>query len=856
MNVGGTLEIQGGLTFGVEPVTLNGSGSGGIGALRNLSGNNTWNSTLTLLGNASIESTAGLLTLDVPAGNVATGNFDLTIQGASDTVIADPIGVGTAGLIKQGAGTLSLLAPSIYSGLTTINDGVISLENAAALGDTTAGTIVNSGGALVLPVGLTVTGETLSISGTGVAGTGALRSISGTTTWTSTVTLLDNASIQVDAGKIVFDVASGDAFTGTTYDLTIQGSGDLDILDPIATGTGGLIKAGTGKTVLTATNTYTGTTTINDGTLTVDGTLISTSVNINTGGILSGSGSVNAVASAGGTISPGDTTAILNTSSITLDSTSKYQWEFQAPFTAAGAGFDQLNVNGTVTLNGTLVLIGLTGTMEPALGSKFVIINNDGSEPINGIFAGKTEGSLVDSAQGYRFTISYAGGGIAGNNNDVELTYFGRIPGVTDDNYTIAEDGILDDTIKTNDFIYFGVSYKLLTNVMHGKLTNFNTTDGSFTYIPNSNFIGTDSFTYNATDSFGTSSPTNATVTINIPNTPDQPIITSGNDTSGLLTGFGTVSVAENLTVITTVVADDGDLVVNDGPGDSIVYSIVPDVDSDGALFTINPATGELSFITGVPDFENPIDGTAGVDRDNIYTVYVRATDATLPIGLFDTQLLSISIINANDPPTFTSPVITGGVTNIDVSENTVSPQKFIAIDQDNVTGDLRFNISKVAGASNVDAGLFSIDPISGILTFKQAGGADYDSPIDDGKDNVYNIDVEVSDGVGGTTTNSFTITIVPLNDNLPIYTTGPDLNVDENVQVVTTIVATDIDLKVSATTPTPLFDNQVVTYSIVTVALGGAPDSDLFSINPNTGVLQFITAGADYDIVGDQGWQ
>ena len=148
---------------------------------------------------------------------------------------------------------------------------------------------------------------------------------------------------------------------------------------------------------------------------------------------------------------------------------------------------------------------------------------------------------------------------------------------------------------------------------------------------------------------------------------------------------------------------------------------------------------------------------------------------------------------------------------------------------------------------------MFSIDPISGILTFKQAGGADYDSPQDAGNNNVYNIDVEVSDGVGGTTTNSFTITILPLNDNLPIYTTGQDLNVDENVQVVTTIVATDIDLKVSATTPTPLFDNQVVTYSIVTVGLGGAPDSDLFSINSNTGVLQFITAGADYDIVGDQ---
>ena len=624
----------------------------------------------------------------------------------------------------------------------------------------------------------------------------------------------------------------------------------------IISGTGNLVKNNTNTLTLTAVNTYTGTTTVNGGSLIANGALPSPTINVNTDATLGGSSSLpGVVTSIGGKLSPGNAAGVagvLATGNLSLDSKSTYLWDFRDPFTTAALHYDQLNVTGSVHVDGTLQLTALAPVPDllvprPTPGTKFVIIRNDGADAVTGTFVDPNNDGFFDSAQGFRFSVSYTGG----DGNDVELTYIKRIPGVTDDTFTTPEDTQLvvpASGVFLNDFIYAGVTAVLDTPTTNGKLV-FNS-DGSFTYTPNLSFGGTDTFTYHAIDALGTVSASSATVSISLSNGDDDtPVIISGGGGD-----LATYDIPENSVSIITVVATDAD----EPFGDFITYSIVSDPDSDGDLFNIDPVTGELAFKSGVPDYENPTDGTLGVDRDNIYTVFVRATDSTDPMPvttdpLFDTQLVSISITNVNDPPTFTSPVITGGVTNVDVSENTVSPQKFIAIDQDNVAGDLRFNISKVAGASNVDAGLFSIDPISGILTFKQAGGADYDSPIDDGKDNVYNIDVEVSDGVGGTTTNSFTITIVPLNDNLPIYTTGQDLNVDENVQVVTTIVATDIDLKVSATTPTPLFDNQVVTYSIVTVVLGGAADSDLFSINPNTGVLQFITAGADYDIVADQ---
>lgn len=55
----------------------------------------------------------------------------------------------------------------------------------------------------------------------------------------------------------------------------------------------------------------------------------------------------------------------------------------------------------------------------------------------------------------------------------------------------------------------------------NGTLT-LNLTDGTFTYVPNENFWGTETFTYRVTDGVLTSAP--ATVTITITNQPDPPI--------------------------------------------------------------------------------------------------------------------------------------------------------------------------------------------------------------------------------------------------------------------------------------------------------------------------------------------
>ncbi len=186
------------------------------------------------------------------------------------------------------------------------------------------------------------------------------------------------------------------------------------------------------------------------------------------------------------------------------------------------------------------------------------------------------------------------------------------------------------------------------------------------------------------------------------------------------------------------------------------------------------------------------------------------------------TESASITVTSVNDAPLITSDG--GGPTaNLNVAENSSAVTTVTATDVDLPAQTLTYSI--IGGA---DAGLFNIDPNTGVLTFNSA--PDFEAPADAGGDNIYNVVVQVSDGNGGNDSQAITVTVTPVNDNLPVITSnggGPTamINVNENTSAVTIVTATDADLP-----------GQTLTYSI----LGGA-DAAQFQIDANTGVLSFI---------------
>ncbi|MET0779752.1 MAG: hypothetical protein ABWY71_02870, partial [Candidatus Saccharimonadales bacterium] len=86
---------------------------------------------------------------------------------------------GTAGVVSVGTVFLELTGANTYTGATTVNTGaLVSAESATALGTNAGATAVLSGGAIVLDAAGAVTNtETISIVGTGIAGSGAIYSI-------------------------------------------------------------------------------------------------------------------------------------------------------------------------------------------------------------------------------------------------------------------------------------------------------------------------------------------------------------------------------------------------------------------------------------------------------------------------------------------------------------------------------------------------------------------------------------------------------------------------------------------------------------------------------------------------------
>ena len=332
------------------------------------------------------------------------------------------------GVTKVTGGTFGV-AGSFTSQDVILNGGVLALNDAGlgepftrALGTTnTTMRWTDSGGFAAYgsnPSWGAANNLTVNIGGAGA-----------TLTWGTTSNFLASGQTlilgsNVSNGTVNFQ--NGLNFGAT--DQTIQvnrgataptGGVDAVISGVIGSSGGGLNKTGTGTLDLTANNTYSGPTNVNAGTLLVDGnqSAATGAVTVSSGATLGGSGIIGGTVTVngGGTLAPGNSTGILTTGSLSLSSNSNFVLELNN--TVPGTGYDQVIVNGSVTLSlGNIVVVAGGGL---SLGQKFYVVLNDGSDAVNGTF---TQGSTVTSGA-YTFTINYSDNGDGGPvGNDVSLT--------------------------------------------------------------------------------------------------------------------------------------------------------------------------------------------------------------------------------------------------------------------------------------------------------------------------------------------------------------------------------------------------------------------------------------------------
>ena len=372
--------------------------------------------TLELTTSGNVNNDGGSITttsLAITADGVGTTGFSTDVAN-----FAASVGAGGLDITNSSASNFHVDAVGSLTGITSTGGdidifvaGTKVLRNNEAIASAAAGNIIldSHNTQLFAPI-TTDTGNIDIINRLFVTGSPAITTASGT--------------LSVQAGGSLngpIDLGSGQAFlnvTGQNGNLTLGG----DI-----TGTGGgltlaLFAVGSNSTLtLTGNNTYTGPTTITEGTLIVDGSLAAAStVTIDAGASLAGSGTVNGAVISNGTTAPGNSPGILNTGDFTFGNNSTFETELGG--TNPGnttSDHDQLNVTGAVTI-GTNVTLDPTpfGGFAPAAGDKFVVINNDSTDAVNGTFAGLAEGATFTD-ENVTYQITYAGGT---DNNDVVLT--------------------------------------------------------------------------------------------------------------------------------------------------------------------------------------------------------------------------------------------------------------------------------------------------------------------------------------------------------------------------------------------------------------------------------------------------
>jgi fibronectin-binding autotransporter adhesin len=266
-----TLGISGGIVVLDEALTISGNGLDNNGVIRNVSGDNTWTGPVTLGSSSRIQLDAGSLTLS-NTGQINGATFGLTVAGAGSARIDGVINTGTGSLTKEGSGRLTLTGANTYTSASSILGGVVNIRNSTAFGTEAGGVSVVNNAALELEGGITVGNEALSVAGTGIGGTGVLRSISGDNRWGGLVTLAAATRINADANTLTFDVPTGSAFgisLNAPYNITFGGSGNTVVADPISTGTGAILKDGSGTLTLSGLNSFTGGITISAGTVVI-----------------------------------------------------------------------------------------------------------------------------------------------------------------------------------------------------------------------------------------------------------------------------------------------------------------------------------------------------------------------------------------------------------------------------------------------------------------------------------------------------------------------------------------------------------------------------------------------------------
>ncbi|WP_198328904.1 tandem-95 repeat protein [Psychrobacter faecalis] len=470
----------------------------------------------------------------------------------------------------------------------------------------------------------------------------------------------------------------------------------------------------------------------------------------------------------------------------------------------------------------------LTYALATAATNGKVVIGKDGSYSY-------TPNANFNGKDSFTYTINDGQGGVITQTATVNVAAVNDAPVSANTTIAATEDTIAKGLLaKATDVDGDNLTYAIATGAANGKVVIGK--DGSYSYTPNANFNGKDSFTYTVTDGTETITKT-ANITVasvnDLPVSKDS-IITATEDTivSGKLEAATdvdgdtlTYAIATNATNGKVVIGKDGSYSytpnANFNGKDSFTYTIT---DGKGGVIT-QTATVNIAAVNDAPVSENTIitateDTIAkgllakatDVDGDALtYAIASAAKNGTAVVNK-DGSYSYTPNANFNGKDSFTYTVTDGTETITKTANITVASVNDVPVSKDTIIAATEDTIvsGKLEAATDADGDALTYAVATGAANGKVVIGKDgsytYTPNADfNGKDT---FTYTINDGQGGVITQTATVNVANVND-------AP-------VSANTTIAATEDTIAKGLLAKATDVDGDALTYALATNAANG----------------------------------
>ncbi len=442
-----------------------------------------------------------------------------------------------------------------------------------------------------------------------------------------------------------------------------------------------------------------------------------------------------------------------------------------------------------------------------------------------------TPDSDWNGTDSFTYTISDGNGGTDTATVTVTVTAMNDAPEAKDDTASVNEDSSVEIDVLDNDTDLDGDD---LTIISAGPATKGTVTVKSgglkVVYTPDSDWNGTDSFTYTISDGNGGTDTATVTVTVNAMN--DAP---EAKDDTASVNEDSNVEIdvldndtdldGDDLTIISAGPATKGTVTVKSG-GLKVVYT--PDSDwngTDSFTYTISDGNGGTDTatvtvtVTAMNDAPEANDDTASVDEDSSVEIDVLDNDTDLDgddltiisagpatKGTVTVKSGGLKVVytpdsdwNGTDSFTYTISDGNGGTDTATVTVTVTAMNDAPEANDDtaSVNEDSNVEIDVLDNDTDLDGDNLTIisagSATNGTVTVKSGGLKVVYTPNSDwnGTDS---FTYTISDGNGGTDTATVTVTVTAMNDAPEAKDDTASVNEDSNVEIDVLDNDTDLD--------------------------------------------------------------